>query len=170
MAGEKYSEERDLQRGVGVSIFLGGVLVAYCISHEGGLDVDTEETSSKMSGMWKDYTAGKKGWSFNAEALVSVTKGHNSLQKLINTAADSKPVDFEEAEVTVAIGSDGNKTATKGAVRFKGKCYLTNISHKSPMEGRETISCKMTGTGPLFDGAGNEIGSAKALQALGVGG
>lgn len=170
MAAEaKYLESRDLVKSESLMLYVDGKLVAYTTKHSFSLQTDKQDISSKMSGDWDESLAGKLSWSVEAECLVTKTKGHLSKDLLLQMLAERKPFKMEIAEVTRAIAATGEKTITKGAVKMQGMCVLTDYKEDSAKGEYTSASVSLTGTGPLFDGANKELGSAEARAALGVG-
>lgn len=162
-----FNASEDLRKGESFIIFLGGLPIAYTKSDDSKLTPSHDDVSSKTSGKYDEKIVGKIEWSYAVEALVSKKKGHLSYEALEQLSASGTPVKFEYCEATVA-DNGGVKTVTKGAVKRQGMVIVGEVGKKSSRGEYETCSVTLQGSGPLKDGAGNEIGSSEALQALGI--
>lgn len=114
-----------------------------------GIDTstDTIDTSSKMSGNWKEFLVGQLGYTVSSESLLSLKSGHCSYTTLKKLMADRMPVPFVLAKATESAGD-----FTLGDDLVKGSAIVTALSLKA--DNGSICSCSITlqGTGALEDG------------------
>ena len=67
--------------GNNILVYLNGTAVAGLRSNELQTEVDTIETASPNTGVWRTRIAGRKEWSVSAGWLVSI---HSDLAKMLN--------------------------------------------------------------------------------------
>lgn len=164
-----YDKNLDLVKGEINLVFIAGIPVAYAKKDDFKFTPSQIDVASKFSGKFTDKMGGKNEWSLSVEAFVSNTSGHMSYDALENIAASGKAVEFEICKSTVT-DNNGKRTIAKvsgGTIR-KGKVTVSDLSKSSPNGEYETCSCTLNGSGPLFNGAGKEVGSEEALTALGI--
>ena len=58
------------QNGRYILIKMNGTLIAGTRANEASTDVDAIETANPSSGAWRNYVAGRKGWSMSTNFLV----------------------------------------------------------------------------------------------------
>lgn len=160
---KEYLESKDLQKGEELMVFHQGEPIAYSTSHTLSFNSDPMDVSSKMSGIYGESMPGKLSWEISIESLSSITKGHVSSELLMKVCAKRLPIEIEVANVTMAYDESGNKTFTKGAVKYKGKAVITSIQEKSTNGEYDSFSASLKGTGPLLDGTGKELSKAEDL-------
>lgn len=87
------------------------------------LSADTIDTSSKMSGDWKEFLTGQLGYTVSCESLLSMTDGQLSFKLLKDLMVARKPIPFVVGNATEADGD-----FTKGAEYVKGEAIITALS------------------------------------------
>lgn len=120
--------------------------VAYGTNCSIEITADTIDTSSKMSGNWKEYLTAQLGYTVSSESLLSFTEGHLSYQKLKELMVERQPVPF----VMSMPSSDGNFTNATDYV--KGKAVITSLTLNANNGEICNCSVQMQGTGALEDG------------------
>lgn len=164
----KYKKNKDLGKGERHMVFLCGHPFAYLKSHDLNFKANSDDVGNKMSGGFSDKMPGLKEYDISCEALVSTTAGHLSHEALVNLSASGKDYPFEIAAFSMQTESNGDRIVVKSGVKFKGRAVVTSVSAKSSNGEFETCNCTLEGSGPLLDGAGREVGSDEALQALNI--
>lgn len=111
------------------------------------LSADTIDTSSKMSGDWKEFLVGQLGYTVSCESLLSKTTGHVSFKTLKALMAARTPIPFIMGKA-VKTGDD----FTKGEEFVKGYAIITELSMTAENGSICSSSISMQGTGELEDG------------------
>ncbi|MBK5721375.1 hypothetical protein JGH11_10870 [Dysgonomonas sp. Marseille-P4677] len=111
------------------------------------LSADTIDTSSKMSGDWKEFLVGQLGYTVSCESLLSKTTGHVSFKTLKTLMASRTPIPFIMGKA-VKTGDD----FTKGEEFVKGYAIITELSMTAENGSICSSSISMQGTGELEDG------------------
>lgn len=169
MAAQSYDKSKDLIKGEALLIFLGGYPVAYAKKHDFKLSPEEEDVSSKFSGKYAETVLGTVKWNVTVESLVSVTKGHTSANLFRQLAAAGTVVDMKIAAFSITEKPTGKEIAI-GAISYQGNVTVGEVSESSARGEYATFSATLNGSGPLKDGAGNEVGTPAALAALTAGG
>ena len=79
MGALKYKSTTDMDLNV-LQLFLNGVIAAFATSSKLTLTTDARDTSSKMSGEWKEVLAGTKSYAVSHDGLVTRKAGAYSLE------------------------------------------------------------------------------------------
>ena len=156
MAG--YNASVDQLTGDKVMLFIhegedgGGkdVPIAYGTSCSVEVSAETIDTTSKMSGNWKEFLTGQLSYTISSDSLVSFAEGHYSFAKLMELMAARAPVKFKLGKWSESAG----EYTVSGSI-VEGKGVITQLSMTAG-QGSEicTASFSMTGLGELTDGAG----------------
>ncbi len=112
------------------------------------ISTDTIDTSSKMSGNWKEYLVGQLGYTVSSESLISFKSGHCSFNTLKKLMSDRVPIPFLLAKATAGDNND----FTQGDDLVKGSAIITALSMTADNGAICTSSVTLQGTGPLEDG------------------
>ena len=114
-----------------------------------GIDIsaDTIDTSSKMSGNWKESLVGQLSYTVSCESMLSLKTGHASFVMLKKLMASRKPIPFVLAKTEETAGD-----FPKGEEYVKGKAIITSLSLKADNGAICTSSISLQGTGALEDG------------------
>jgi hypothetical protein len=109
--------------------------------------MDTEESTSKDSGKWKDNTPGRLSWEMQTNNLM-ITADYNTL---FAAMVNLEPLDvaFEvasNAEKADGVPDDGWEISPGG---YEGKAYITSLQASAPESGDATYTATFTGTGKL---------------------
>ena len=108
---------------------------------------DTIETSSKMSGAWKEFLVGQSGYTVSCESLLSKKEGHVSFTSLKKMMTDRKPIAF-------VLGSPADdENFTKEQEFVKGYAIITALNMTANNGEICTCSVTLQGTGALEDAA-----------------
>lgn len=126
------------------------VPIAYGTSCSVEVSAETIDTTSKMSGNWKEFLTGQLSYTISSDSLVSFSEGHYSFAKLMELMAARAPVKFKLGKWNE---SAGEYTVSDSIVEGEG--VITQLSMTAG-QGSEicTASFSMTGLGELTDGAG----------------
>lgn len=99
--------------GRNIIVSANGVAIASARSCEFTTTADTEEKSSPMNGMWKEYFVMRKGWSLSLSYLVIAVRGLINVGDTYTlTIADRN--DPNDVRTGVAICVENTITATIG--------------------------------------------------------
>lgn len=125
-----------------------GTPLAFSTSANLTVNTDSQEVSSKDSGYWKDYQAGKLGWEVSTDGLLNfepsgATQGIEILYaKQVSRAYIDVGFAFKNG-TTPAWGVDTSKK------RFTGKGVITSLTMNAPDNEKGTYSITIQGTGVL---------------------
>ena len=131
--------------------------------------VQTAEGEVTLSGKYAETVLGTVKWNVTVDSLVSVTKGHTSANLFRQLAAAGTVVDMKIAAFSITEKPAGKEIAI-GAISYQGNVTVGEVSESSARGEYATFSATLNGSGPLKDGAGNEVGTPAALAALTAGG
>ena len=125
-----------------------------------GLDIsgDTEETSSKDSGSWKDFIMTMLGWTASTDTLVSAIESDSDTADLAYKELYAKfiamePITLVFGEITSRTNSDNERPLTGWVAPsdngYTGQALITGLSFSAPVDGKATLSVSFQGTGAL---------------------
>lgn len=125
------------------------VPIAYGTSCSVEVSAETIDTTSKMSGNWKETLTGQLSYTISSDSLVSFTDTHYSFAKLKELMAARQPVKFKLGQWTEGAG----EYTISGPI-VEGEAVITQLSMTAG-QGSEicTSSFSMTGVGELKDAA-----------------
>lgn len=125
------------------------VPIAYGTSCSVEVSAETIDTTSKMSGNWKEFLTGQLSYTISSDSLVSFTEGHYSFKKLKALMKARLPIQFKVGQWQ----KSGEEYTVSGSI-VEGEAVITQLTMTSG-QGSEicTSSFSMTGLGELKDGA-----------------
>lgn len=151
MAERKYNAGTDTVVGDKLMLFVteGANTLPVAFATSCGIDIsaDTIDTSSKMSGNWKESLVGQLGYTLSSESLLSLKEGHMSFKKLKALMVARTPIKFVIAR---SVETDGD--FPKGEELVKGEAIITALSLKADNGAICTSSISLQGNGALEDG------------------
>lgn len=160
MAEKKYDSSKDMITGDKLMLFvqteaagkedapLAVVLpIAFGTSCSIEISTDTIDTSSKMSGNWKEFLVGQLGYTVSSESLLSLKTGHCSFNTLKRLMKERMPIPFVLAKTAESEGD-----FPQGDSLVKGEAIITALSMTADNGSICTSSITLQGTGELADG------------------
>lgn len=162
-----FDKNTDLTRGELSYIYILDMPFAYLKSDDLKFTPSQIDVASKLSGKFDDKMGGKTEWSISCEGMTSSTRGHMSIEALLNIAGSGKAVPMEIKKVKL-VDENGKRKHQEATTWLKGSVTVSDVSRKSSNGEYDTVTATLTGSGALFDASGNEIGSDTALKALGI--
>lgn len=134
------------------------VPIAYGTSCSVEVSAETIDTTSKMSGNWKEFLTGQLSYTISSDSLTSFAEGHYSFAKLMELMVARAPVKFKLGKWT----ESGGEYSVEGAI-VEGEGVITQLSMTAG-QGSEicTSSFSMTGLGELAPGAAAAAASTQA--------
>lgn len=134
------------------------VPIAYGTSCSVEVSAETIDTTSKMSGNWKEFLTGQLSYTISSDSLTSFAKGHYSFAKLMELMVARAPVKFKLGKWT----ESGGEYSVESAI-VEGEGVITQLSMTAG-QGSEicTSSFSMTGLGELAPGAAAAAASTQA--------
>lgn len=135
--------------GTDLMIFIEGQPVAYSTSAKLSIAANTEDVSSKDSGMWEESIITKFSWTVSTDALFSIdgaSSGNLDISDLWNYY-----INRNQVEVVLAIKSGTSpdwhpKANTKG---FSGQGRIVKMDVNADAKGIATYSIEVKGDGEL---------------------
>lgn len=165
MGALKYKSTTDMDLNV-LQLFLNGVIAAFATSSKLTLTTDARDTSSKMSGEWKEVLAGTKSYAVSHDGLVTRKTGAYSLDALIAAQIAGTPLDFKQGVATREGDEATGYTYTYDDTKpgYSGKVIITQTEVTS--DNNEFVKCtaSLQGTGALIP---NAAAAALATAATG---
>jgi TP901-1 family phage major tail protein len=151
-----FNQKTDLIKGEALMLYIGEVNggtttykpIAYASSHTLSINGDTIDTSSKMSGAWKEFLIGQLNWQVTSESLVSKTSGHASFNTLksLMIAREAIPIKIGHP---LTSSADFELDASKGVLA--GNAIITSLEQTATNGELCTSSITLQGTGALED-------------------
>lgn len=146
----KHDANTDIVRGQ-FFLFVDELPVAFASS--ASIEITTEEidVSNKMMGDWAAALPGKKSYTISSESLLTRLAGAMSFDALLKkqTAGETLPFAFGEAEVTEQTNTGGKFSLDKAKISYKGTVMITQLSIKSDNGQIATCSSQFKGIGAL---------------------
>lgn len=132
------------------------VPIAYGTSCSVEVSAETIDTTSKMSGNWKEFLTGQLSYTISSDSLTSFAEGHYSFAKLMELMVARAPVKFKLGKWTESGGDYSLESAI-----VEGEGVITQLTMTAG-QGSEicTSSFSMTGLGELAPGAAAAAASA----------
>lgn len=124
--------------------------LAFSTSAKLSISMDTREISSKDStGDFKNYAAGKFGWSVSTDGLVNYTStgNTNSVNELYTMMINKQLVSIAFASKT---GTSPSWTVDTSKTRYTGQALITSIDLNAGDNDNATYSINLQGTGALI--------------------
>jgi len=129
-----------------------GLPIAFSTAAKLEINTDTREISSKDGGYWKEYSAGRLGWSAGTDALytevLTGTVSTTSIDELYALQIARTPITMVFGAATGAAGAQTNDATKK---KFTGQAIITAISVNAPDNDTTTYSVTLQGTGSLVN-------------------
>ena len=125
--------------------------LAFSTSAKLAISMDTREISSKDStGDFKDYAAGKFGWTVSSDALVnySSTGNTNSVDELYTMMISKSLVNIAFAS-KAGTSTSPSWTVSTTSKKYTGQAYITSIDLNASDNDNATYSINLQGTGAL---------------------
>lgn len=149
---------RKAVRGKNLMIFIDDKAIA--LSTACGLDLtaDTEETSSKDSGNWKDFDVTMLSFTGSTDVLVSAIASDSDTADLAHKELFAKfvsmePVDLVFGEIVDRTNSNNDRPdlgwAEPSDNGYAGSALITALSFSAPVDGKATMTISFQGTGAL---------------------
>jgi len=150
---------RKAVRGKNLMIFIDDKAIA--LSTACGLDLtaDTEETSSKDSGSWKDFDVTMLSFTGSTDVLVSAIASDSDTADLAHKELFAKfiamePTDLIFGEIVGRTNANNEPPETTGWLPpsdngYVGKALITGLSFSAPVDGKATMTISFQGTGAL---------------------
>lgn len=123
--------------------------IAYASSHSLSINGDTIDTSSKMSGAWKEFFIGQLNWQVTSESLVSKAAGHMSFKSLKDLMTAREPILIKIGSPT-ASSADFDLDSTSEVA--SGSAIITSLEQTAANGELCTSSITLQGTGALGGG------------------
>lgn len=158
-----YDQDVDLLKGEKLMLFLTDTTdkpVAYATNSTYDLTTDTIDTSSKMSGQFKDFMTGQSSYTIQTESLISFTGTHMSFAKMHAMQVAGLPVNFKLCK---RVESNGDYIP--GEVVLAGKAIFTSINLTAQNAAISTSSATLQGKGAITP-TGASIFSSPSLLAI----
>jgi len=147
-----YNANQDLDLDGKLMVSIGGEPIAFATSAKLNTTTDMIDTTSQMSGDWKEEVPGTKSFTVASEALLTRKTGSVSGDALLDAQLNDTLLDFvfgefkrsgdETAGYTYAL--DTTKTSYHGKLRI-ASCEFTGDSGKL-----KKYSVNFNGSGPLL--------------------
>lgn len=152
-----FNQKTDLIKGEALMLYIGEVNggtttykpIAYASSHTLSINGDTIDTSSKMSGAWKEFLIGQLNWQVTSESLVSKTSGHASFNTLksLMVAREAIPIKIGHP---LTSSADFELDASKDVLT--GNAIITSLEKTATKGELVQSSITLQGTGELGEG------------------
>lgn len=144
-------------RGKNMMLFLDGKTLALATSCSLDIVGDTEETSSKDNGSWKEFIMTMLSFSGSSDTLVSVVDNDNTvdlaMKELYAKLIAMESIPFVLGEITSRTNANNDMPEAGWAIPttdgYSGSILITGISPAAPVDGKATMSISFQGTGPL---------------------
>lgn len=134
-------------------LYYGGLPIALGQSCEVSISADTLDTTSKMSGDWKEFLTGQLSYTISSESLltysstanteVDLTK-YSTFKDLVKLMQNRNPVEFK-----IATAKDKTQDYAIDAEFITGKAIITQCTANAPSGQLSTCTIQMQGTGEL---------------------
>ena len=150
---------RKALRGKNMMAFVDEKAIALSTSCGLELTGDTEETSSKDSGNWKDFIMTMLGWTSSTDTLVSAVDSDGdtadiAYKELYAKFIAMEPITLVFGEIVGRTNANNERPETTGWVPpsdngYTGQALITGLSFSAPVDGKATLSVSLQGTGAL---------------------
>lgn len=152
-----FNNKTDLIKGEALLLYVGEKVaevvtykpIAYASTHTLSINGDTIDTSSKMSGAWKEFFIGQLNWQVTSESLVSKVVGHMSYKTLKGLMTRREPILIKIGSPT-ASNADFELDASSEVA--SGSAIITSLEQTAANGELCTSSITLQGTGELEDG------------------
>ncbi|WP_321331887.1 phage tail tube protein [uncultured Bacteroides sp.] len=157
-----YDQDTDLLKGEKLMLFITDGTdrpVAYSTNATYDLTTDTVDTSSKMSGQFKDFMTGQSSYTVQTESLISFTAGHMSFAKMHAMQISGLPVNFKLCK---RVESNGDYIP--GDVVLSGKAIFTSLNLTAQNAAISTSSATLQGKGAVNPGTAIVFANPNPVQ------
>ncbi len=149
-----FNQKTDLTKGEALLLYISedteGTAsyqpIAYASSHSLSINGDTIDTSSKMSGAWKEFFIGQLNWQVTSESLVSKAAGHMSFKSLKTLMTAREPILIKIGSPTASSEDFELGSASEVA---SGSAIITSLEQTAANGELCTSSITLQGTGEL---------------------
>ena len=137
-----YNVNTDLIKGNSIMLYIANTPIAFSKSCDLSVNVDTIDTTNKMSGMWKANLSGQMSYTVTCDALYTRATGDTSFDTLFTAMVTGENVDIE-------IGIATPSTFALGTGLYSGTATITSLNLKAEDNGIASCSITLTGSGEL---------------------
>lgn len=140
--------------GKDIMIFVNGEAIALATNHTLNLNSDTNETSSKDSGLWGDEKVTRLRWDASSDSFVDGIGAADSFGVLFGLWKAG-----EKVSISLAIPSNLDAGVEGGAPaagwtepttgQYEGEALIASVSLNTPHDSDATMSVSLKGVGPL---------------------
>ena len=149
-----FNQKTDLTKGEALLLYISEDTegagsyqpIAYASSHSLSINGDTIDTSSKMSGAWKEFFIGQLNWQVTSESLVSKAAGHMSFKSLKALMTAREPILIKIGSPTASSEDFELDSASEVA---SGSAIITSLEQTAANGELCTSSITLQGTGEL---------------------
>jgi len=153
-----FNNKTDLIKGEALLLYIGETVaaattykpIAYASTHTLSINGDTIDTSSKMSGAWKEFFIGQLNWQVTSESLVSKVAGQMSYKTLKGLMVKREPILIKIGSPTASSADFELDVSSEVA---SGSAIITSLEQTAANGELCTSSITLQGTGELEDGA-----------------
>lgn len=153
-----FNNKTDLIKGEALLLYIGETVaavttykpIAYASTHTLSINGDTIDTSSKMSGAWKEFFIGQLNWQVTSESLVSKVAGQMSYKTLKGLMVRREPILIKIGSPTASSADFELDVSSEVA---SGSAIITSLEQTAANGELCTSSITLQGTGELEDGA-----------------
>lgn len=147
-----YNASQDLDLEGKLMVTIGAEPIAFSTSSKLNTTTDMVDTTSQMSGDWKDEVPGTKSFTVSSEALLTRKTGSVSGDSLLDAQLNDTLLDFAFGEFKrsgdEATGYTYALDATK--VSYHGKLRITSCEFTGDSGKLKKYSVNFNGSGPLL--------------------
>lgn len=152
MADISYNSNQDLDLEGKMMLSIGGVPIAFATSAKLTLTTDMVDTTSMMSGDWKDEIPGVKSYTATSEALLTRKVGAMSADALIDAQLNDTLLDFVFGEYKRSGDETAGYTYALDTTKksYHGKLRITSMELNGENSKLKKYSANFNGCGPLL--------------------
>ena len=147
-----YNASQDLDLEGKLMVTIGTEPIAFSTSSKLNTTTDMVDTTSQMSGDWKEEVPGTKSFTVSSEALLTRKTGSVSGDSLLDAQLNDTLLDFAFGEFKrsgdEATGYTYELDATK--VSYHGKLRITSCEFTGDSGKLKKYSVNFNGSGPLL--------------------
>ena len=133
--------------GTELSVYAGGVLVAYSTNATININHSTRSTSSKESGGWEDNMEGMRSWDVSCDALYAwLTPAGGAIS---NKTMSDMFTGYIATRTSFDLTWGNTSISGDGWTKYTGTAWLTSASISAPNEDTATFSVSFQGSGAL---------------------
>lgn len=134
-------------------LYYGGKPIALGQSCQLDISADTIDTTTKMSGNWKEFLIGQLSYTLSSESLLTYStttiegvdlSKFTTFADLLKLFAGRNPVEFK-----MAVAKDASADFAEDVEFISGSAIITQLSANAQMSQLTTCSIQMQGSGEL---------------------